>query len=136
MKKILYNSCMILSAAALLMACEKTEVKDAGGKTLFKLEDAGGDPVILALNTDPAIETLHIGRLIRDAAKNSDYNSPATITVTNAQALLDEWNADPLNDTEYELLPAGSFTVTSATGATVNGNSWTFNFAAKELDRN
>lgn len=133
MKKILYNSCMILSAAVLLMACEKSEVKDAGGKTLFKLTEGGGDPLVLALNTDPTVEDVRIATVFRDAANNSDYNAAATVTITNSQALLDAYNDE--NGTEYELLPTNAYSITNASGVTVSGNSWTINMAAKELDR-
>lgn len=133
MKKIIYNSCLALSAAMLLLSCEKTEVKDGGGKTLFKLTEGGGDPVVLALNTDPIVEEVRIAGVFRDAASNADYNAAATVTLSNSQALLDAYNDE--HDTEFELLPAGSYTVTAASGVTVSGNTWTLNMAAKELDR-
>jgi len=133
MKKIIYNSCLALSAAVLLLSCEKTEVKDGGGKTLFKLTEGGADPVVIALNTDPEVEEIRIAGVLRDAVTNADYNAPATITLVNSQAVLDAYNDE--EGTAYELLPANAYTILSQSGVNVNGNNWTLNFGAKELDR-
>lgn len=133
MKKIIFNTLSILAASLVMVSCEKTEVKPGGGKTLFKLVEGGGDPIVLALNTDPAVEEIGIATLLRDVANNADYNAAATVTIANSQAVLDAYNDE--NGTEYELLPTGSYTITAASGVTVNGNDWTVNMAGKELTR-
>lgn len=133
MKKTFLKYGMFLAASVLLFSCEKAEIKDGGGKTLIKLTEGGPDPVVMALDVNPTVETIKIASVLRDANTNADINKEATITITNTQAFLDAYNAD--NGTEYELLPPGSFTIPAASGVTVNGNTWTMTLASGEFNR-
>jgi hypothetical protein len=133
MKKILFKSLSVLSAAILLVACEKAELKDGGGKTLFKFVAGGPDPLVLALNTNPATETIKIADVLRDASNNADLKQEATVTISNSQAFLDAYNAD--NGTEYVLPPSSAYSVSASSGVTVSGNTWTLTMAAGEFSR-
>lgn len=133
MKKTFFKALSVLSAVILLASCEKAEIKDGGGKTLLKFVDGGDAPVVMALDLNPTTETIKIANVLRDANKNADLVKEATVTITNTQEYLDAYNDE--NGTEFELLPAGSFSVTSASGVSVSGNTWTLTLAAGEFNR-
>jgi hypothetical protein len=133
MKIIKLNILWFLLLGVFITSCEKTEVKDGGGKTIVKLKDGGADPVVLPLDVNPPIEKIVIADIRKDAASESDVNTATTITITNTQAFLDAYNT--ANGTSYELLPTAAYTITAESGVTVNGNTWTINLAAGEVAR-
>lgn len=131
MKKILINSFLFLSVILAFTACEKAEIKDGGGKTLVKFVEGGETPVVLPLNTAPAAEEVQLFEIGKDAKNQGDLNTATSVTVTNTQAYLDAYNDS--NHTEFELLPADSYTFTAASGVSVSGNTWTVNLAPGEF---
>jgi hypothetical protein len=133
MINILKKLSLVMLGATALASCEKAEVKDGGGETLVRLLGGGGDPVVYALDLDPATETIEILDIRRDATGSSDLNKPATITLTNSQAFLDAYNDE--HETSYQLLPADAWTVTPESGVTISGDTWTVNLAAGEFAR-
>lgn len=133
MKIIKSNIVWIFLLGMFFTSCEKTELKDGGGKTLVKIKDGGGDPVVIAIDVNPPTEVLQIADLRKDAVSEADVNTATTVTITNTQAVLDSVNA--ANGTDFELLPTAAYTITQSSGVTVNGNTWTINLAAGELAR-
>ena len=123
----------LLLFAVGITSCEKTEIKDGGGKTLVKLKDGGEDPVVLPLDVNPPVEKIAIADVRKDAVSEADANAPTTITIVNSQAFLDSINNEW--GTSYELLPTSAYTITPESGVTVNGNTWTINLAGGELAR-
>jgi hypothetical protein len=134
MKKIIFNTFLFLVIASVFTACEKTEIKDGGGKTTIKIEDGGDEPIVLPLDVDPLIEEINLFSLRKDAVSSADLNAATTITLTNTQAYLDAYNT--ANGTAYELLPTAAYTITAASGVTVSGDTWTVNLAPGEFARN
>src|SRR5688572_15815278 len=108
-------------------SCEKDEIKDGGGKTLVKIIDGGGDPIVLPMDVNPSTETILIADLRKDAVSEADANTSTTITLTNTQAYLDAYNT--AHGTAYVLLPTAAYTITPASGVTVSGNTWTVTLA-------
>ena len=133
MKKTILKYGLILASSVLLFSCEKAEIKDGGGKTLIKFTEGGDIPVVIALDVNPTIETIKIANVLRDANSNADLNKDVTITISNNQALLDAYNAD--NNTNFELLPDGSYTLPANSGVTGSGNTWTLTMPAGEFNR-
>ena len=133
MKRFIVNACVLLLAAVLFNSCEKAELKDGGGTSLVKFFGGGTDPVSIALDLDPPTETIKVLDVRREAASSADNNTPAVITFTNSQAFLDAYNEE--HDTEFELLPANSYTVTPESGVTMSGDTWTVTLAAGEPGR-
>ena len=133
MKIIKSNIIWVLLLGVLITSCEKTELKDGGGKTLVKIKDGGGDPVVLAIDVNPPTEILQIADIRKDPASQADANSATTVTITNTQAVLDSVNT--ANGTSFELLPTAAYTFTAPSGVTANGSTWTINLAAGELAR-
>ena len=133
MKLFKLNIAWLLLLGVFVTSCEKAELKDGGGKTLVKLKDGGEDPVVLPLDVDPPIEKIQIADVRKDAASEGDLNTATTITITNTQAFLDAYNT--ANGTSYELLPTNAYTIAPESGVTVNGNTWTINFAPGEFAR-
>ena len=127
------NIVWVLMLGFVATSCEKTELKDGGGKTLVKLKDGGGDPVVRAIDVNPPTEVIKIADVRKDPASETDANTATTVTLTNTQALLDSVNA--ANGTNYVLLPTAAYTITAPSGVTVNGTTWTLNLAAGELAR-
>jgi hypothetical protein len=125
-----------LMASVILGACKKgediTELGDTGN-TFIKLLGGGGDPAVVAMDVDPAFETIKLLDVRRDANSTASLNQPATITITNTQAFLDEYN--DANGTSYEILPPASYTITPASGVTVSGDTWTITLAPGEHAR-
>lgn len=122
-----------LLACGILVACKKGEDitdLDDKGNTFIKLLGGGGDPVVKAMDVDPAIETINVLDVRRDANSNAMLNQPATITITNTQAFLDTFNTH--NGTNYEILPTVAYTITPASGVTVSGDTWTITLAPGE----
>ena len=125
-----------LLACVILVACKKGEdITDLGdkGNTFIKLLGGGGDPVVKAMDIDPATETINVLDVRRDASSNAMLNQPATITITNTQVFLDSYNVH--NGTNYEILPPASYTITPASGVTVSGDTWTITLAPGEFAR-
>src|SRR3990170_7451689 len=123
-----------LLAGVILVACKKGEdITDLGdkGNTFIKLLGGGGDPVVKAMDIDPATETINVLDVRRDASSNAMLNQPATITITNTQVFLDSYNVH--NGTNYEILPPASYTITPASGVTVSGDTWTITLAPGEF---
>ena len=130
---ILKTLFVTLMACCFLVACKKGEdIIELGdkGNTFIKLLGGGGDPVVKAMDVDPAIETINILDVRRDANSNAMLNQPATITITNTQAFLDTFNTH--NGTKYKILPKAAYTITPASGVTVSGDTWTITLAPGE----
>lgn len=123
----------LLLFAVGITSCEKDEIKDGGGKTFVKLKDGGGAPVVRAIDVNPPTEIIKIADVRKDPISEADANAATTITITNTQATLDSVNA--ANGTNYVLLPTAAYTITAASGVTVNGTTWTINLAPGELAR-
>jgi hypothetical protein len=125
-----------LLACGIFAGCKKgediTELGDTG-TTFIKLLGGGGDPAVKAMDVDPAIETITVMDIRRDANSNAMVNQTATVTISNTQDFLDEYN--DANGTNYELLPTNAYTITSASGVAVNGNNWVINLASGEHAR-
>lgn len=123
----------LLLLAIGLTSCEKDEIKDGGGKTLVKIIDGGGDPIVLPMDVNPPTETIQILDLRKDAVSEADLNTATTITLTNTQAYLNAYNT--AHGTSYELLPTSAYTITAASGVTVSGSTWTVTLAPGEFAR-
>ncbi|MGZ8550287.1 MAG: DUF1735 domain-containing protein [Chitinophagaceae bacterium] len=133
---ILKNLFVPLMACVILVACKKGEdITDLGdtGNTFIKLLGGGGDPAVVAMDVDPAFETIKVLDVRRDANSSASLNQPATITITNTQVFLDSYNVH--NGTNYEILPPVSYTITPASGVTVSGDTWTITLAPGEHAR-
>ena len=128
-----YTSWFLLLFVVGITSCEKTEIKDGGGKTLVKIIGGGGDPVVVPLDVNPPVEEILIADLRKDAVSEADASAATTVTITNTQAFLDAYNT--ANGTAYELLPTSAYTITPGSGVTVNGDTWTINLAPGELAR-
>jgi BT_3987-like, N-terminal domain/Domain of unknown function (DUF7015) len=128
-----YASWFLLLFVIGITSCEKTEIKDGGGKTLVKIVGGGENPVVLPMDVVPQIEEMVIVDLRKDAVTEADASAATTVTLTNTQAFLDAYNT--ANGTSYELLPTSAYTITPGSGVTVNGNTWTINLAPGELAR-
>lgn len=128
-----YTSWFLLLFVIGITSCEKEEIKDGGGKTLVKIIGGGGDPVVIPMDVNPPVEVIMIADLRKDAVSESDANAATTVTITNTQAFLDEYNND--HGTAFELLPTTAYKITPESGVTVNGNTWTINLAPGELAR-
>ena len=128
-----YISWFLLLLVVALTSCEKTEIKDGGGKTLIKIVNGGEDPTVIPMDVNPPTETILIADIRKDAVSEADANAATTITITNTQAYLDAYNTT--NGTAYELPPASLYTITAASGVTVDGNTWTINLAPGEFAR-
>jgi len=128
-----YTSWFLLLFVVGITSCEKTEIKDGGGKTLIKIIGGGEAPVAIPMDVTPPIEEILIADLRKDAVTEADASAATTVTITNTQAYLDAYNT--ANGTSYELLPTSAYTITPESGVTVNGNTWTINLAPGELAR-
>jgi len=133
MKILISNIVSFIVLAVMITSCEKTEIKDGGGKTIIKIRNGGEDPVVLPLDVNPVIEKILIADVRKDASTTADLNSATTITITNTQAFLDAYNT--AHGTAYELLPTSAYTITPESGVTVSGSTWTINLAPGELAR-
>lgn len=118
-----------------LASCIKGDVKDLNdeGATVVKFLGGGGDALVKPMDADPIIETVNVLDIRRDASTQAMLNQPATVTITNTQEFLDDYNAE--FGTHYELLPAEAYTITPESGVTVSGSTWTINLAAGEFAR-
>ena len=123
----------LLLLAIGIASCEKTEIKDGGGKTLVKIMDGGGDPIVLPLDVNPAIEKILIADVRKDAVSESDVNTATTVTLTNTQAYLNAYNT--AHGTDYVLLPTSAYTIAPESGVTVSGTTWTVTLAPGQLAR-
>lgn len=118
-----------------ITSCIKDDVEDLKdqGATVIKIVDGGGDAVVKPMNVDPTIETINVLDVRRDASTSAMLGQAATVTITNTQAFIDEYNT--ANGTHYELLPASAYTIAPESGVTVSGDSWTINLGAGEFAR-
>ncbi|HET6722834.1 MAG TPA: DUF1735 domain-containing protein [Chitinophagaceae bacterium] len=128
-----YASWFLLLFVVGITSCEKTELKDGGGKTLVKIIGGGDDPLVIPMDVNPPVEELLIADLRKDAVTEADAMAATTVTITNTQAFLDDYNND--HGTAFELLPTSAYTITPESGVTVSGNTWTVNLAPGELAR-
>jgi hypothetical protein len=128
-----YTSWFLLLLVVGITSCEKAEIKDGGGKTLVKIIGGGADPVVIPMDVTPVVEEILIADLRKDAVTEADANAATTVTITNTQAFLDDYNT--ANGTAFELLPTSAYTITPESGVTVSGNTWTINLAPGELAR-
>jgi hypothetical protein len=133
----IYKQVIVLCLIVLgLSACQKPDKpKPLGdvGQTLVTLLAGGEDPLVLPLDVNPPIEKVQIADLRKIAANNADLNAATTVTITNTQAFLDDYNT--ANGTSYELLPTSAYTFSTDSKVTANGNTWTINLAAGEFAR-
>lgn len=128
-----YTSWFLLLLVVGITSCEKAEIKDGGGKTLVKIIGGGADPVVIPMDVTPVVEEILIADLRKDAVTEADASAATTVTITNTQAFLDDYNT--ANGTAFELLPTSAYTITPESGVTVSGNTWTINLAPGELAR-
>ena len=128
-----YTSWFLLLFVVGITSCEKTELKDGGGKTLVKIIGGGADPVVIPMDVTPVVEEILIADLRKDAVTEADAAAATTVTITNTQAFLDDYNT--ANGTAFELLPTSAYTITPGSGVTVSGSTWTINLAPGELAR-
>lgn len=122
-------------ATLLLNGCEKApEAKDLddAGTTIVKFYNGGGLSV-KPLELTPTIEDLELAELRRDPNSQGSLNSPLTVSFSNSQAILDEYNA--ANGSAYELLPTDAYTITAGSGVQVSGDTWTVNLGPGEFAR-
>jgi len=134
-KNFLKPTLGLFLATLLLNSCDKApEAKNLGdaGTTIVKFYNGGGLSV-KPLELNPIIEDLDLAELRRDANSQGSLNSGLTVSFANSQALLDEYNA--ANGSAYEFLPADAYTITTASGVQVSGDTWTVNLAPGEFAR-
>jgi hypothetical protein len=131
MKRIILNSFLFIAIAIAFTACEKTELKDGGGKTLISFTGGGGDPIVLPLDIDPTVEEIEIVGVNKNAKNQAELGTATSVNISNTQAFLDSYNDQ--EGTAFELLPSDAYTITAASGVTVSGDKWTVNFAPGEF---
>lgn len=132
MKYIKNTTWVLFACVCLLSACVKNKIDDLGGagNTIIKLQGATAAPKIVALDLKPGIQPAIVLDVRRDANSNANLNVPATITLTNSEAMLTAYNEE--EETAYELLPTDVYTI-SDPSVSVSGNTWTVTFAPGEF---
>lgn len=136
MKYNFLKSILLLAITSIVAAsCIKNKVEPLGdrGTTFAKLLGGGSDPMVLPLDVLPTIENIDILDVRKDAKDNAELNLATTITLTNTQEFLDEYNNE--HGTAFELLPEDAYTISAKSGVSVNANTWTINLAPGEFAR-
>lgn len=118
----------------IIASCIKDEVSPLGNKgtTLIKFNDGPQKAYFFSPFADE--KKVNVFNFRRDPNSNSELQKPATITITAAPDVVTKYNDD--NNETYELLPESFYTFDNDEGVTMNGDDFTFNFAAGEFAKN
>jgi len=121
MNKIIKYFTFACLTSLLVTSCIKDDIRELKdeGKSFLKIQEAPENTIYLSPFTD--VKSINILTLRRDAAKNSDLNTAASVKLKSNPAAVEAYNSE--NHTDFIPLPDDFYTL--GEGATRNGNIFT-----------
>lgn len=129
-KSFKYIGVVLVSSIGFL-SCEKNDEgsMNGAGRTIVKIDEASDEKYTIALDFVTGFQEVNLITVRRNVPNNSELNKDLNVVITEDQTILDEYNST--NGTEYEALPADSYTIDA--GNPKSGSDWTLKFNSGEF---
>lgn len=134
MKNINYKILAIFLLGFGMTSCIENTYEDPANKgaDIVKILDESEKAIFFSPFLD--IKEVDLFDLRRDPSSNAYLNSSSTVTMVLDTNLVNQYNAD--NGTKFDKLPDSLFTFKEDATITKSGNTFTFNFGAKDFAKN